>query len=121
MGWVVTLYVKVVRFKRWLTVQRSTKVYMLIFMARAIGAMCMHTDIKEVLCVLGNLMLPLQWSNGLSIDISDSVQVLLGLRNSPMTFSAGIILQYRSWGLSLAGLYCMDTGTTPSTSLSYEW
>jgi hypothetical protein len=62
-----------------------------------------------------------QWSNGLEIIITDSLLLLLGVNNQPWSISAGISMKYRNWGLCLAGSYCLDTGTTPRTSLSYEW
>jgi hypothetical protein len=64
---------------------------------------------------------PVQWSNGLEIIITDSLLLLLGVNNQPWSLSAGISMKYRNWGLCLACSYCMDTGTTPRTSLSYEW
>ncbi len=64
---------------------------------------------------------PLQWCNGLEIKISDALQLLLGMHNQPWTLSAGMSLKYRKLEINLSGTYCMDTGTTPYTSISYEW
>ncbi len=62
-----------------------------------------------------------QWCNGLEIKISELLLLELGLSNQPWSLSAGISLKYRKLAISLAGTYCMDTGTTPFSSLCYEW
>ena len=64
---------------------------------------------------------PLQWCNGLEISISDSILILMGLKNQPWSLSAGLSLAYRKWEITLAASYCLDTGTTPCTSVTYEW
>ena len=63
----------------------------------------------------------LQWCNGMEIKISENLSLLLGLNNQPWSFSAGISLSHKRWLIALAGSYCMDTGTTPQTTLSYDW
>ena len=45
----------------------------------------------------------------------------MGLKNQPWTLSSGFTLNYKKWGLSLSFSYCMDNGSTPYSSLSYEW
>ncbi|MCP4312175.1 MAG: hypothetical protein GY790_12990 [Bacteroidetes bacterium] len=65
--------------------------------------------------------LPIQWCNGLAIKISDSLQLLLGINNQPWSLSAGLSLKHKSWGINLAGTFCMDSGATPATSLAYAW
>ena len=64
---------------------------------------------------------PVQWCNGFEIKIKERLQLLLGLKNQPWCLSAGISLNYQKVGICLSGTYCMDTGCTPYTSLSYEW
>jgi hypothetical protein len=64
---------------------------------------------------------PVQWCNGLEIKIKEKLQLLLGLKNQPWSLSAGISLNYRKLRICLSGTYCLDTGCTPYTSLSYEW
>ena len=64
---------------------------------------------------------PVQWCNGLEIKIKDTLLLLMGLKNQPWTLSSGFTLIYKKWGLSLSFSYCMDNGSTPYSSLSYEW
>lgn len=62
-----------------------------------------------------------QWCNGMEIKISENLSLLLGLRNHPWSFSAGLSMSHKSWLITLAGTYCMDAGTTPQSSLAYVW
>ena len=64
---------------------------------------------------------PVRWCHGLAVKLTDSMRMLAGMHNHPWSFSAGVSLEYRSWFIVLSGAYCLDTGTTPSTSLSYVW
>ena len=64
---------------------------------------------------------PVQWCNGIAIDITESLQLFLGMNNRPWSLSAGLALEYRSWGITLAAVCSMDTGISPSTSLSHVW
>lgn len=64
---------------------------------------------------------PVQWCNGIAIDITDYLQIFLGMNNRPWSLSSGLSLKYRSWGITLAAVCNMDTGISPSTSLSHAW
>lgn len=61
------------------------------------------------------------WCNGLEIIIGDTVSLFLGLSNQPWSLSMGFSLKFRKWQSIMAGSYCMDTGATPHSSLSYVW
>lgn len=63
----------------------------------------------------------LQWSHGLEIILKKSVRILLGMHNRPYAVSGGISVQGLRWSLTIAIAYRFDTGTTPSSSLSYAW
>ena len=62
-----------------------------------------------------------QWCNGIKIDIADYLQLFLGMNNRPWSLSAGLSIEYRNWGITLAAVCNMDTGISPSTSLSHVW
>ena len=64
---------------------------------------------------------PVQWCNGIEIEITDSLQLFLGMNTWPWSLSAGLFYEYRSWRITLAASCCMDTGITPATTLSYAW
>lgn len=63
----------------------------------------------------------IQWSHGLEIFLKDSFRILLGIHNRPHTLSGGIQLKHQRWAVSIAVSYRFDTGTTPSSTLSYAW
>jgi hypothetical protein len=63
----------------------------------------------------------IQWCNGLEIEIAESIKLYLGMNNQPWSLSGGLSFEYRSWGIILAATSCMDTGITPSSSLSHAW
>jgi hypothetical protein len=63
----------------------------------------------------------LRWGNGLEITISDTLLLELGISNQPWSLSSGISISHKKWVLNLAGVYCLDTGITPYTTLSYVW
>jgi hypothetical protein len=47
--------------------------------------------------------------------------ITLGMHNNPIVVSGGIFFHHGSWQIHLAFEYCMDNGSTPSSSLTYAW
>ena len=63
----------------------------------------------------------LQWSHGLEVYLTESVMILLGMHNRPYSISGGVSVKCKRWSVTIATTYRFDTGTTPSSSLSYAW
>jgi hypothetical protein len=63
----------------------------------------------------------LQWCHGLEISRAKTMRFLLGMHNRPVSLSGGISLEYHRWSATIALEYLFDTGTTPSSSLTYAW
>ena len=63
----------------------------------------------------------LQWCHGLEHHLSESIKILLGMHNRPYSVSGGITVRHNRWSITIAFAYRIDTGTTPSSSLSYAW
>jgi len=64
---------------------------------------------------------PVQWCNGLTIEITGSIQLYLGINTKPWSLSGGLSFDYRNWGITLAVACYMDAGISPATSLSHAW
>lgn len=64
---------------------------------------------------------PLKSCHGLELSLEEQIQVQLGMHNRPFAVSGGITLTRTSWTFSTAFEYMLDSGGTPSTSLTYAW
>ena len=63
----------------------------------------------------------LQWCHGIEICAVKQLMIILGTHNRPWSVSGGITLKYHHWSVNLATEYCFDTGTTPSSAITYAW
>lgn len=60
-------------------------------------------------------------SHGIELALKDRFAFLLGMHNHPYSGSFGIHYSLQKWIIEIAFEYMVDTGTTPSTSLSHVW
>ena len=63
----------------------------------------------------------LQWCHGIEINAAEKLTLILGMHNHPWSVSGGMALKYHHWSVNLAAEYCFDTGTTPSSAITYAW
>jgi hypothetical protein len=59
--------------------------------------------------------------HGLKLKLKDQLDLLFGMHNLPFTVSGGITIFNINWTLQVGFEYIMDSGTIPSSSLSYAW
>jgi hypothetical protein len=63
----------------------------------------------------------IQFSQGLEWAIPNRLSLMLGISNLPLTWSAGLLVLHKQWGIHLAFQYVAESGSIPYTSLHYAW
>lgn len=63
----------------------------------------------------------IQMCHGIVLENQESIKILLGMHNMPMAISGGIELVHLHWTIHISFEYMIDSGSTPSSSLSYAW
>lgn len=63
----------------------------------------------------------LRMSHGIELTISDILILLLGMHNLPYAASMGIEIETSAWNIQIAAEYLFDTGSIPSSALTYVW
>lgn len=64
---------------------------------------------------------PVRWKLGLEwMDILGT-RLQVGLHSQPFTVTGGIMVRSHRWNIQIAYAFRYDSGSTPSTALTYEW
>jgi len=63
----------------------------------------------------------LRISHGIELSFKKITGLQLGMHNHPYAASLGIELETGAWNICCAAEYCFDTGSSPSTALTYVW
>jgi hypothetical protein len=63
----------------------------------------------------------LQISHGIELAIGEKTGISLGMHNHPYAASFGIKLATPEWNIQITVEYSLDTGSLPSSSLTYVW
>lgn len=64
---------------------------------------------------------PVQWCMGLAAGVAKSLEMYFGINTRPWSLSTGFSINFRNWSFILSAVSLMDTGISPSTSLSHAW
>lgn len=89
-----------------------------------ISAGCSYTFFQSTTFLSDLHIMPdrkIQLCYGLALDIRESIKILFGMHNMPVAISGGIETVHLHWTIHISFEYLIDSGSTPSTSLSYAW
>lgn len=63
----------------------------------------------------------IQMCQGIELELKDRIGINLGMHNRPFSVSGGIVVLHLHWTIHVAFEYMIDSGSTPSSSLTYVW